>query len=110
MNFTPTMGWFYRSASDRTASWTGVEYLYDFLIGNRTVGPYGHEVSPQQVQPGDIVQLGTEDGRFYHCPVIVAVRPDILVAAHTYDVLDYPLSSYDAALVRYIHIDGVRRW
>jgi hypothetical protein len=24
MNYTPETGWFYRSASDRTASWTGV--------------------------------------------------------------------------------------
>jgi len=29
MNFTPIFGWFYRSASDRTASWTGVEFLYE---------------------------------------------------------------------------------
>ena len=31
MNFTPVMGWYYRSAADRTASWSGVEYLYEFL-------------------------------------------------------------------------------
>ena len=34
MNFTPVTGWFYRSADDRTASWTGVEYLYRFLLGH----------------------------------------------------------------------------
>ena len=28
MNYTPTFGWFYKSANDRTPSWTGVEYLY----------------------------------------------------------------------------------
>ena len=31
MNFTPVMGWYYNSPSDRTASWSGVEYLYNFL-------------------------------------------------------------------------------
>lgn len=108
MNFTPVTGWYYRSASDRTASWTGVEYLYDFLINNRSVGPYGHEVSRSEVEPGDIVQLGTQDGHFYHSPVITAIAPTILVAAHTYDVLDRPLSSYNYQIVRFIHIEGVR--
>lgn len=108
MNFTPVTGWYYRSASDRTASWTGVKYLYDFLINNRSVGPYGHEVSPSEVEPGDIVQLGTQDGHFYHSPVITSIAPTILVAAHTYDVLDRPLSSYNYQIVRFIHIDGVR--
>ncbi|MDE5667595.1 MAG: amidase domain-containing protein, partial [Clostridia bacterium] len=32
MNFTPTFGWFYRSANDRTPSWTGVQFLYNFLV------------------------------------------------------------------------------
>lgn len=110
MDFTPVMGWYYRSASDRTASWTGVEYLYAFLVNNRSVGPYGRVVSENEVQPGDIVQLGNVGGRFYHSPVITAVTPTILVAAHTYDALDRPLSSYRYEVARFIHIDGVRMW
>ena len=110
MNPTPVTGWYYRSAGDRTASWTGVEYLRNFLVGNRSVGPYGHEVSRAEAQPGDIVQLGTSGGDFYHSPVITAVSPQILVAAHTYDALDRPLSSYNYSRARFIHIDGVRTW
>ena len=110
MNYTPVTGWFYRSASDRTASWTGVEYLYSFLINNRSVGPFAHEVSQREALPGDIVQLGTSEGEFYHSPVITAVRPRILVAAHTYDALSKPLSSYNFGVARFIHIDGVRVW
>lgn len=110
MNYTPVMGWYYRSASDRTASWTGVEYLWDFLVNNTSVGPYGHEVSRSQAQPGDIVQLGNARGDFYHSPVITAIRPRILVAAHTYDALDRALDSYNYDKVRIIHIDGVRTW
>lgn len=110
MNFTPIMGWYYNSVSDRTASWSGVEYLYNFLINNNSVGPYGHEVSQNETQPGDIVQLGTYSGDFYHSPVITTVTPEILVAAHTYDVLDKPLSSYNYQIVRFIHIDGIRGW
>lgn len=110
MNYTPTTGWFYRSANDRTASWTGVEYLYSFLVKNQSVGPYGHLVSAHEAQPGDIVQLGTVDGDFYHSPVIVSVSPQIFVAAHTYDVVNQPLSSYTYGQARFIHIDGVRTW
>lgn len=110
MNYTPVYGWYYRSASDRTASWTGVEYLYNFLVSNSSVGPYAYPVTAEEVLPGDILQLGRETGDFYHTPVIVATSPTILVAAHTYDALDRPLSTYNFATVRFLHIDGVRTW
>ena len=110
MNFTPVMGWYYRSSYDRTASWSGVEYLYNFLINNRSVGPYARLVTQKEAAPGDIVQLGTRSGDFYHSPVITAVSPVILVAAHTYDALDRPLTSYNYDVARFLHIDGVRVW
>ena len=110
MNFTPTFGWYYRSSYDRSPSWSGVEYLYNFLINNRSVGPFAHTVPMGEVQPGDIVQLGTGSGSFYHSPIVVATAPEILVAAHTYDALERPLSTYDYGSVRFIHIDGVRVW
>ena len=109
MNFTPVLGWYYRSASDRTASWTGVEYLYQFLVNNSSVGPYAHEVTAREAQPGDIVQLG-RNGDFYHSPFITAVVPAILVAAHTFDARDRPLDSYNYGAARFLHIDGVRIW
>ena len=110
MNFTPVTGWYYRSVSDRAPAWTDVDYLYKFLVNNRSVGPYAHEVSQREVLPGDIVQLGTLNGDFYHSPIITAVTPTILVAAHTYDALDRPLSSYIYETARFLHIDGVRTW
>lgn len=110
MNFTPTFGWYYRSSYDRSPSWTGVDYLYNFLVNNQSVGPYAHVVSQTDVVPGDIVQLGTESGNFYHSPFIIAVTPTIQVAAHTFDALDRPLSSYTYDVARFLHIDGVRTW
>ena len=108
MNFTPVYGWYYRSSYDRTPSWSGVKYLYDFLINNRDMGPYARIVPQELAEPGDIVQLGTGNGIFYHSPVITAVTPAILIAAHTYDALDRPLSDYAYEIARYIHIEGVR--
>lgn len=110
MNYTSVTGWYYRSISDRSVSWTGVEYLFKFLTNNKSVGPYARSVSRNEVLPGDIVQLGSYRGGFYHSPVIVAVEPTILVAAHTYDALDRPLDSYEYEMVRFLHIDGVRVW
>ena len=109
MNFTSVLGWFYRTSYDRTASWSGVKYLYKFLVNNNGIGPYASVVLQEEAQPGDLVQLGTESGVFYHTPVITAVTPGILVAAHTIDSLDRPLSSYDYEIVRFLHIEGVRK-
>lgn len=108
MNYTPIFGWYYISPDDRTASWAGVEYLYNFLVNNESVGPYARQVSWSGAEPGDVVQLGRRDGDFYHTPVITAVEPTILVAAHSVDALDRPLESYNYARLRFLHIEGVR--
>lgn len=110
MNYTPVTGWFYRSSYDRAPSWTGVQYLYNFLINNKSVGPYARVVSESEVEPGDIVQLGTGSGHFYHSPFITAVESRILVAAHTDDALDRPLDTYIYGETRFLHIAGVRIW
>ena len=110
MNFTPTFGWYYKSVNDRTPSWTGVEYLYNFLVNNEGAGPFAKEVPLTELEVGDIVQLGRSTGDFYHSPVVVGIsRGRILVAAHSYDAFNKPLSSYDYERVRGIHILGVRK-
>ncbi len=109
MNFTPVYGWYYLSASQRTASWTGVQYLYNFIVGNRSLGPFGEESERTQMQLGDFVQLGREDGSYYHTPIITGFDGDMpLVSAHTNDVYNRPLDTYDYARIRYVHILGVR--
>ena len=110
MNFTNVFGWYYRSSYDRTPSWSGVEYLYNFLVTNKSVGPHARVVSQSEAMPGDIVQLGTPSGDFYHSPVITAITPMILVAAHSDDALDRPLNSYNYGTIRFLHIEGVRTW
>ncbi len=107
MNFTPVTGWFYRTASDRTASWTAVRYLYEFLVSNRGPGPFARLAERRELLPGDLIQLGTAEGRFYHSLVVLTPPPDILVAAHTDDALDRPLNTYRFARARYLHVEGV---
>jgi len=109
MNFTPTFGWFYKSANDRTPSWTGVEYFYNFMTQNKGVGPFAEEVPLEKLEVGDVVQLGTETGDFYHSPVVVSTENGIRIAAHSNDAFGRPLSSYRFARARGIHILGVRK-
>ena len=110
IKYTPTLGWFYRSENDRTPSWTGVEFLYNFLVNNDGAGPFAKEVPLNELEVGDIVQLGRATGDFYHSPVVVGVRRgNIYVAAHSYDAFNRPLSSYRYEQSRGIHILGVRK-
>ncbi len=113
MNYNPVYGWYYISLNQRSPSWTGVMYLYDFLINNRSVGPFGSEISIYDIEPGDICQLKFDSGDFQHNPVIVRVNypisPDnVFVAANSYDSNCRPLSSYGYTDIRFIHIEGVR--
>jgi len=114
MNYTPVYGWYYISSFNRTASWTGVNYLYDFLINNKGVGPFAEETDASDAEPGDIAQLSFSDkSYFHHSPIIVKVSgnkgaDNILVAAHTFDTDYYRLIDFEPAHIRYLHIIGVR--
>ncbi|MEA4920171.1 MAG: amidase domain-containing protein [Clostridiaceae bacterium] len=114
MNFTPVYGWYYRSASDRSPSWAGVQYLYDFLTTNRGIGPFANETPISAMEPGDIVQIATIRPEIHHSPVIVRIDGEptletIYIATHTGDVDNRPLASYPLRKIRFIHIEGVRR-
>jgi hypothetical protein len=114
MDFLATFGWYYRSLNDRSPSWTGVPFFYDYLVRTRTSpGPVGEDAPLSRCQPGDFVQLRFGGERFGHTPVIVATGqvPDLhntLVAAHTFDTDYRPLDSYSFQALRCIHITQVR--
>lgn len=109
MNYTPVYGWYYLSPAERTASWTGVTYFYNFLTGNQNVGPFGREVSAAEIEPGDVIQLGREESGYYHSLLVLARQgEDFLIAAQSDDALDRPLSTYTYDYARFLHIDGVR--
>ncbi len=109
MNFTADYGWYYISADERAAAWTGVEFLYSFLTDNVGVGPFGKEVSLREVHTGDVLQLADEEGDYYHTLAVIGRDAgELLVAAHSVDAFARPLSSYNYAAVRAVHIDGYR--
>ena len=113
MNYTPIYGWYYRTPTDPSSSWTAVQYLYYYLKPYGGPGPFGEETDINAMEEGDIVQIATLRDQFHHTPVIVRIdgRPTldtIYVAAHTGDVDCRPLSSYPLRMVRFIHIESVR--
>lgn len=108
MNFTKTFGWYYRSSSDRTPSWTGVEYLYNYLITNDRIGPFAKEVNESQAEIGDIVQLAHATGDYFHTAIITEKNNNsILVSCHSRDLLSVPLSLFRYDIIRFLHVEGV---
>ena len=80
------------------------------MLSNEGAGPFAAEVTKERIRVGDVIQPGTASGEFYHsCLVSGLRRGEILVAAHSYDAFDRPLSSYSFAKARFLHIEGVRR-
>ncbi|MBE6963055.1 MAG: amidase [Ruminococcaceae bacterium] len=115
MNFTPTYGWYYIDANQKAPAWTGVEYLWNFLTRrNISLGPVGEPCELGDLRPGDILQLSFDGERFQHSPVVVfterpATPETILLAAHSYDADNRPLSTYEYQKARYLHITGTVR-
>ena len=116
MNYTKDFGWYYISVDDRAPAFSGVEEFWSFFVGapeflarNGGIGPFGREVAAQEIEMGDVVQLGRDNGDFYHTLFVTgSTEEGLLVAANSNDVYARPLSSYNAPLVRYLHIEGVR--
>ena len=109
MNYTPTFGWYYISLDDRSPSWTGVEFFYNFITENKGVGPFGRSASLDEIEIGDVIQLGNNEDGFYHTLLVVGFEgDDPLVAAQTDDAYRRPLSTYTYDFSRFIKILGVR--
>ena len=114
MNTKPVYGWYYFNSYNRTASWTGVQYLYEFLVKNDGAGPFAVEVPIYEAEPGDIVQLSFDGTTYRHSLFVVETgkKPDlnnIKIATHTIDRDYYPLSNYVYEKLRCLHIEGYRK-
>ena len=115
MNFTPTYGWYYLNANEKSPSWTGVPYFYNFITrAEENPGPFGLETTLDNLEPGDFVQLRFNGQVFGHTPIIVAMGDpptleNTLVAAHSYDADYRPLSTYEYQKIRFVHIIGTIR-
>ncbi len=108
MNDTETFGWYYYSINNRAPAWTGVEEFCNFIINNKTRGPFGELTTLSNLSAGDFVQLGKRSG-FYHTLAVVGFNGNVpIVCSHSFDKLNAPLTSYYYERLRFIKILGVR--
>lgn len=107
MNYNRLSGWYYINANNKSPSWTGVEFLYDFLISNQGAGPRGVESSIDRLEIGDIIQLSFDGRSFGHSLVVVGNGDDLestFVAAHTFDVFGKKVAEYGFERIRCVHL------
>lgn len=99
-------GWYYKDANNKSSSWTGVEYLYKFLINNKNEGPRGSLVELNELEIGDIIQLSFNGIIFGHTLIVTEIgKGEIKVCAHTIDSKDRNLVSYNYKKARFIKIN-----
>lgn len=113
MNFSKENGWYYINSNDRAPSWTGVNFLRDFLLTNKGAGVYAEPAPLSELRRGDIIQFINSAGRYYHTVIVSAVLgpvPEkIFVCAHSVDARNRRLSTYNFADTAGFHILGARR-
>lgn len=108
MNYNRSNGWYYINGNNKSPSWTGVEFLYDFLVNNKGEGPRGKEVTINKLDIGDIIQLNFNGSSFSHSLVVIQNAINInntLVAAHTFDTFGKSVEEYSYYNYRCIHIE-----
>lgn len=111
MNYSKN-GWYYNTANDKSPSWTGVEFLYSFLVNNKSVGPHAQIVDMNKIDIGDLIQLSFDGNTFSHSLIVVKINypinlDNIFIATHTYDAFEKPVYAYEFRNIRFIHIEDV---
>ena len=113
MNYTPIYGWYYKTGNEKSPSWTGVNYLSEFLINNQGQGPFTEEVAMPDLQQGDLIQLSFVNPQHFNHSLLITkleqpiTSDNIYVATHSPNFLHRKLSSYQWIAIRFIHIKGV---
>lgn len=113
MNYSTENGWYYINANNKSPSWTGVTFFYDFLVNNKGAGPYGIETELENLLPGDVIQLGDRNNNFYHTLILTAIMRGFrgrryYICAHSQDAYQRDLFSYRFDSLRCVHILGGR--
>ena len=107
MNYSNANGWYYINGNNKSPSWTGVEFLYKFLISNQGAGPKGKKATINELEIGDIVQLSFDGIKFSHTLVVVKNGNNVnntLIASHTFDAFDKAVGEYKFNKYRCVHI------
>lgn len=108
MNYNKNNGWYYINGNNKSPSWTGVEFLYKFLVNNKSLGPSGTETTIDNLDIGDVIQLSFDGNTFSHSLIVVQNGSNTfntLIAAHTFDVFGKSVAEYGYQKYRCIHVN-----
>jgi len=117
MDHTPIYGWSSSTWIEKSPSWTCAEQLYNYLLRNKEHGIIAQEISAEEAEAGDIVQLSFNDRTFQHTPFIVEVSrtqsaafdfEQIKICAHSFDSQNRALDTYQWRKIRFIRILGYK--
>jgi hypothetical protein len=120
-----TFGWYYNSGTDYSASWSEVNFLFDFITQ-----PYFNARGPEgcqyyyatQTEAGDLVQFewGPDndtngDALWDHTAIIVSKytppndpgNPYIYIAQHSDNLDNHPLNVVIYQSIRFLHIERI---
>lgn len=109
MNYSKNNGWYYINGNNKSPSWTGVEFLFNFLTSNKGLGPKGEVSNINTLEIGDIVQLSFNGTTFSHTLIVIKNGLsvyDTLIATHTDDVFGKSVAQYSFQKYRCIHINS----
>lgn len=107
MNYSKINGWYYLNGYDKSPSWTGVEFLYNFLLSNKGNGPKGEIANIEDLEIGDVIQLSFNGRTFTHSLIVIQNGTSVdntLIATHTYDTFGKSVEEYSYERYRCIHI------
>jgi hypothetical protein len=110
MNYTPTSGWYYISLNKRSPAWTRCGFLQSFLISNKSAGPFGSAADIKSVIPATSYSSETQAAASI---TVCSLSPSPALkytSQLTATTLHAPLSSYIYENIRYIHIQGARKY
>ena len=110
MNYDKNNGWYYIDGNHKSPSWTGVKFLYKFLITNKGAGPKGKETTINNLDIGDVIQLSFDGNSFSHSLIVVQNGSNVdntLIAAHTFDAFGKSVREYGYKKYRCVHIDKI---
>ena len=108
MNYKKYIGWYYINGNNKSPSWTGVEFLYNFLIKNKGIGPSAEITNEDKIEIGDMIQLRFHQmQQFSHSLFVVGKYQDeIFVSSHTEDSYYRNLNTYYYEEARFLHINN----
>ena len=117
MDYTPTWGWYYSDGNDKSPSWIGVEYLYNYLMREKESGIFAVEISAEEAKVGDIVQMSFNGRYFQHMAFIIEASrtpnepfsyDSIKINAHSFDSQNRALDTYQWRNIRFLRILGYK--